>query len=213
MFLLSTWSQSSLLTTQGEFFWLIPKAFLSSVIEWSLQSPEDGLTFILPIFYLWSFSFSLHNKVFVWKKRDLLTVYILQYSHPFPPVGVHFKTWKAPERNGKFPLHLLCSQSVRSDPDKECDIDDDSNKDIFSPHAFLLIRLICGENKWILTKCKRCGVLEGLDYRVWQGRREGVGFKRCLGVKWVHCWGMGDNYPWNEIVWLQVRPKYAVRSE
>lgn len=74
---------------------------------------------------------------------------------------------KGSEQNGKFPLRFPYSQSVCSDPDKECDIDDDSNKDIFSPQAFLLIRLISRENKWILTKCKRGGVVEGLD-RVWQ---------------------------------------------
>lgn len=72
---------------------------------------------------------------------------------------------KGSEQNGKFPLHLPCSQSVLGDPEKECDIDDDSNKDVFSPQAFLLIRLICGENKWILTKWKRDGVLGGLYER------------------------------------------------
>lgn len=91
-----------------------------------------------------------------------------------PPICTSFPQWafvwnmKGSEQNGKFPLHLPCSQSVHSDPDKECDIDDDSNKDIFSPQAFLLIRLICTENKWILTKCKRGCVLGGLDKRVWQ---------------------------------------------
>lgn len=95
-----------------------------------------------------------------------------------PRICTSFPQWacfwnmKGSEQNGKFPLHLPCSQSVRSDPDKECDIDDDSNKDVFSPQAFLLIRLICGENKWILTKCKRVGVLGGLDKRVWQAEEE-----------------------------------------
>lgn len=105
---------------------------------------------------------------------------------------------KGTEQNGKFPLHLPCSQSVCSDPDKECDIDDDSNKDVFSPQAFPLIRLICKENKWILTKCKRGRELGGLNKKVWHDRGE-MRFRRFLWVKWLHCWRMGGNYPWNEI--------------
>lgn len=72
--------------------------------------------------------------------------------------GVWFGTWTPPmKQNGKFPLHLICSQSVRNDPDKEYDIDGDGNKDVFSPQAFLLIRANYGGNKWILTKCRMGG--------------------------------------------------------
>jgi len=36
---------------------------------------------------------------------------------------------KGSKLNGKFPPYLLGSQSVSSDPDKDRDIDDDSNKE------------------------------------------------------------------------------------
>lgn len=73
---------------------------------------------------------------------------------------------------------------MRSDPDKECDIDNDSNKDVFSPQAFLLIRLMCEENKLILTKSKR--KKKKCAQRIRQAsvtEEERVRFWRFLGVK------------------------------
>lgn len=91
LFLLSTWTQSSLLTTQGECLWLIPKAFLIKC-DWIEPSvPRRRANLYLAYFlFLHFFLFSPQQGVCGEKRRPVNCL------HPpictsFPPVGVRLK--------------------------------------------------------------------------------------------------------------------------
>lgn len=122
------------------------------------------------------------------------------------PMETAFGTWKHPNKMENFHSISHAANQRALTQITSAILMMATMKDLFSPHALLLIRLIWREIKWILTKCKRGGVQGGLEELVWQ-KVWGWDYKKVSGVKRLLWCGIAYNYRWNEIARLEVPPK------